>query len=53
MPDHPFKDNVVILTGASQGIGEQMAYQLAEQGGRTHARDDSSFAQRSPGLFSG
>jgi short-subunit dehydrogenase len=32
MPDHPFKNNVVILTGASQGIGEQLAYQLAEQG---------------------
>ena len=27
-----FKDNVVILTGASTGIGEAMAYQLAEQG---------------------
>jgi len=32
MAHHPFKDNVVILTGASQGVGEQMAYQLAEQG---------------------
>jgi short-subunit dehydrogenase len=28
----PFKDNVVILTGASKGIGEQLAYQLADQG---------------------
>jgi short-subunit dehydrogenase len=27
-----FKDNVVILTGASMGIGEAMAYQLAAQG---------------------
>lgn len=32
MPDHPFKENVVIVTGASRGIGEQLAYQLAEQG---------------------
>ncbi len=32
MPDHPFKDNVVILTGASRGLGEQLAYQLAAQG---------------------
>lgn len=28
----PFKDNVVLLTGASRGIGEQIAYQLADQG---------------------
>ena len=27
-----FKDNVVILTGASTGIGEAMAYELARQG---------------------
>ena len=27
-----FKDNVIILTGASSGIGEQLAYQLADQG---------------------
>lgn len=27
-----FKENVVILTGASRGIGEQLAYQLAAQG---------------------
>lgn len=32
MAKHIFKENVVILTGASQGIGEQLAYQLAEQG---------------------
>jgi short-subunit dehydrogenase len=29
---HPFQDNVVILTGASQGIGREMALQLARQG---------------------
>jgi short-subunit dehydrogenase len=27
-----FRDNVVLLTGASMGIGEQIAYQLADQG---------------------
>lgn len=32
MPYHPFEENVVILTGASHGIGEQLAYQLASQG---------------------
>src|SRR5450432_1438366 len=31
LPDRPFKDNVVLLTGASMGIGEQIAYQLADQ----------------------
>jgi short-subunit dehydrogenase len=30
--DAAFKDNVVILTGASSGIGEAIAYQLADQG---------------------
>lgn len=29
MPHQPFKENVVIVTGASRGIGEQLAYQLA------------------------
>src|SRR3954465_13841452 len=28
----PFRDNVVVLTGASAGIGHQMALQLAAQG---------------------
>ena len=32
MASTPFKENVVILTGASRGIGEQLAYQLAGQG---------------------
>jgi NADP-dependent 3-hydroxy acid dehydrogenase YdfG len=27
-----FKDNVVLLAGASRGIGEQIAYRLADQG---------------------
>jgi short-subunit dehydrogenase len=30
--ERAFKDNVVILTGASSGIGRETAYQLAEQG---------------------
>jgi short-subunit dehydrogenase len=29
-----FQDNVVIITGASSGIGREMAYQLAPQGAR-------------------
>jgi short-subunit dehydrogenase len=29
-----FRDNVILLAGASMGIGEQLAYQLAEQGAR-------------------
>jgi short-subunit dehydrogenase len=32
MSQAPFKANVIILTGASRGIGEQLAYQLADQG---------------------
>ncbi len=32
MSQPPFKENVIILTGASRGIGEQLAYQLADQG---------------------
>lgn len=34
MSTAPFNNNVVILTGASQGIGEQLAYQLADQGAK-------------------
>ncbi len=30
--NNPFKDNVVIVTGASSGIGRQIASQLADQG---------------------
>src|SRR5260221_13927524 len=32
MPNPAFKDNVVIVTGASRGIGAELAYQLADQG---------------------
>jgi NAD(P)-dependent dehydrogenase (short-subunit alcohol dehydrogenase family) len=32
MSGAPFRDNVVVLTGASAGIGHQMALQLAAQG---------------------
>lgn len=32
MPDAPFRDNVVIITGASAGIGRELAVQLAAQG---------------------
>jgi len=32
MPPNPFQESVVILTGASSGIGRQMALQLARQG---------------------
>lgn len=28
----PFRDNVVVVTGASAGIGREMAFQLADQG---------------------
>lgn len=34
MTDNTFKDNVVIVTGASRGIGAAMAVQLADQGAR-------------------
>jgi short-subunit dehydrogenase len=34
MSDAPFRDNVVVLTGASAGIGHALALQLAAQGAR-------------------
>lgn len=32
MKHHHFRDQAIILTGASSGIGEQLAYQLSDQG---------------------
>ncbi len=32
MANAPFREHVIILTGASRGLGEQLAYQLADQG---------------------
>ena len=32
MPNEIFKENVFIITGASSGIGEELALQLADQG---------------------
>jgi short-subunit dehydrogenase len=34
MEQLPFTDNAVIVTGASAGIGQQLAFQLADQGAR-------------------
>lgn len=43
----PFQDNVVLLTGASMGIGEQIAYQLADQSATLMlaARSEDKLAQ--------
>jgi short-subunit dehydrogenase len=32
MSENPFRENVTIVTGASSGIGRELAYQLADQG---------------------
>src|SRR5262249_17548344 len=42
-----FRDNVVVLTGASQGIGREMALQLAAQGARLAlaARDETALRE--------
>lgn len=34
MPERSFKDLVVVITGASSGIGAALSYQLAEQGAK-------------------
>lgn len=31
-PFRDFRDNAVVLTGASRGIGRELAFQLADQG---------------------
>jgi len=51
MPQQPFRQNVVILTGASSGIGRALALQLAEQGAwlALAARDSQRLEQVAQG----
>ncbi|HET7465017.1 MAG TPA: SDR family oxidoreductase [Longimicrobium sp.] len=51
MSGAPFRDNVVVLTGASAGIGHQMALQLAAQGAHLvlAARDAAKLEQAAAG----
>jgi short-subunit dehydrogenase len=47
MPTSPFRDNVVVITGGSSGIGRELARQLARQGAKLvlAARDKSLLEQ--------
>ena len=48
MADAPFRDNVVILTGASAGIGREMALRMAAQGAHLALAARDAAARPSP-----